>query len=160
LVNLTHYSIIKFLVSHHEIFYRQNVAKLLIVFKVNNVKKEMDSEEDIPEVIHFSLLSFLKQSVLITLSCCVCVCVCVRACVRACISEGVFMNLFVIYVKIRFNFVFGGHPKSEAFNFLESAIIKTKVFEKHDHTKSSVAVHFIYPLLHNQLQQTESTALS
>ena len=156
MVNLTHYSIIKFLVSHHEIFYRQNVAKLLIVFKVNNVKKEMDSEEDIPEVIHFSLLSFLKQSVLITLSCCVCV----RACVRACISEGVFMNLFVIYVKIHFNFVFGGHPKSQAFNFLESAIIKTKVFEKHDHTKSSVAVHFIYPLLHNQLQQTESTALS
>lgn len=36
------------------------------------------------------------------------------------------MNLFVIYVKIGLNFVFGGHPKSQAFNFLESAIMKLR----------------------------------
>jgi len=56
---------------------------------------------------------------------CLCVCVCgVCVCVCSCISEDVFMNLLVIYVKTGLNFVFGGHPKSQAFNFLESAIMK------------------------------------
>ena len=46
-------------------FCRQNVAKLLFVLKVNNVKKKVDSGEDNPSVIYFTLLSFLKQSVLV-----------------------------------------------------------------------------------------------
>ena len=77
MVNLSHYRVIRSLVSHNEMFCRQNVTKLLIVLKVNNVKKKMDSGEDSPSVIHFTLLSSLKQGVLVTLSCCVCVCVCV-----------------------------------------------------------------------------------
>ena len=51
-------------------------------------------------------------------------CVCVSMC--ACISEGVFMNIFVIYVKIGLNLLFGGHPKSQAFNFIVSAIMKQR----------------------------------
>lgn len=74
MANLSHYNIIRSLVSHNEMFYRQNVAKLLNVLKVNNVKRKTDSEEDTPPGIHFILLSFLKQIVLITLSC-LCVCV-------------------------------------------------------------------------------------